>query len=106
MRLRVEATESGHRLAGDGVDVELVNRFLEHLSVRNFATATRRAYAYDLLVFGWFCAERALSIAVLTPSEVFDYLDWQQAARCRGPALIGRAGWCRCGTIAGRRRRR
>lgn len=78
MRLRVEQTEAGHRLAGDGVDVELVNRFLAHLSVRNFATATRRAYAYDLLIFGRFCAERGLSLAVLTPTNVFDYLDWQQ----------------------------
>ena len=30
MQLRVERTEEGHRLAGDGVDVELVNRFLAH----------------------------------------------------------------------------
>ena len=56
MRLRVEATEAGHRLAGDGLDVGLVNRFLEHLSARNFAVATRRAYAYDLLIFARFCA--------------------------------------------------
>ena len=45
MRLRVEATAASHRLAGEGPDVVLVNRFLEHLSVRNFAAATRRAYA-------------------------------------------------------------
>jgi hypothetical protein len=85
MRLRAERTETGHQLAGDGVDVELVNRFLEHLSVRNFATATRRAYAYDLLAFGRFCAERGLSLAVLTPTEVFDCLDWQQTAWVRSP---------------------
>lgn len=83
MRLGVHATETGHRLVGDGVDVELVNRFLEHLSVRNFASATRRAYAYDLLNFGRFCAERGLSVTALTPSEVFDYLDWQQSGRSR-----------------------
>jgi len=81
MRLRVERTETGHRLAGDGVDVELVNRFLEHLSVRNFAAATRRAYGYDLLVFGRFCAERDLSLQGLTPSDVFDFLDWQHDPR-------------------------
>ncbi len=84
MRLRVEQAEMGHRLSGDGVDVELVNRFLAHLSVRNFAAATRRAYAYDLLVFGRFCAQRGLSLAVLTPTDVFDYLDWQQTARSPG----------------------
>jgi integrase/recombinase XerC len=81
MRLRVEATEAGCRLAGDGLDVALVNRFLEHLSARNFAVATRRAYAYDLLIFARFCAERGLSVATLTASEVFDFLDWQGARR-------------------------
>ena len=45
MRLQVEATKAGHRLVGDGVDVELINRFLKHLSTRNFAVATGRAYA-------------------------------------------------------------
>jgi integrase/recombinase XerC len=83
MRLRVEATEAGHRLAGDGLDVGLVNRFLEHLSARNFAVATRRAYAYDLLIFARFCTQRGLSVATLTPSEVFDFLDWQSARRPR-----------------------
>jgi integrase/recombinase XerC len=81
VRLRVEATEAGCRLAGDGLDVVLVNRFLEHLSARNFAVATRRAYAYDLLIFARFCAERGLSVATLTASEVFDFLDWQGARR-------------------------
>jgi integrase/recombinase XerC len=81
MRLQVEATEAGHRLVGDGVDVELINRFLNHLSTRNFATATRRAYAYDLLIFIRFCAERGLSIGVLTPTDVFDFLDWQGGPR-------------------------
>lgn len=84
MRLQVEATEAGHRLVGDGVDVELINRFLKQLSTRNFATATRRAYAYDLLIFGRFCAERGLSIGALTPSEVFDFLDWQSGPRRPG----------------------
>src|SRR5215207_8443442 len=83
MRLQVEATETGHRLVGDGVDVELINRFLKHLSTRNFAVATGRAYAYDLLIFGRFCAERWLSVATLTPGEVFDFLDWQGARRPR-----------------------
>jgi hypothetical protein len=62
MRLRVEATAASHRLAGEGPDVVLVNRFLEHLSVRNFAAATRRAYAYDLLIFSRFCVQRDLSV--------------------------------------------
>lgn len=41
--LRVEQTGEGHRLAGEGVDVELANRVLAHSSVRNFAVATCRA---------------------------------------------------------------
>ncbi len=61
MRLRVEVAAAGHRLVGDGPDVELVNRFLEHLSTRRFAAATRRAYACDLLIFVRFYAERGLS---------------------------------------------
>jgi integrase/recombinase XerC len=84
MRLQVEATEAGHRLVGDGVDIELINRFLKHLSTRNFAMATGRAYAYDLLIFGRFCAERRLSIGALTPTDVFDFLDWQSAPRRPG----------------------
>jgi site-specific recombinase XerD len=84
MLLRVDRTEDGHRLAGEGVDVELVNRFLTHLAVRNFAAATLRAYAYDLLIFGRFCAERDLSVATLMPTEVFDYLDWQGRSRSPG----------------------
>jgi site-specific recombinase XerD len=84
MRLRVEATETGRRLAGAGVDVELMNRFLEHLSVRNFAAATGRAYAYDMLIFSRFCVQRDLSLEGLTPTDVFDFLDWQQDPRQPG----------------------
>jgi integrase/recombinase XerC len=86
MDLHVAATESGHRLIGDGPDVALVNRFLGHLAARNFAGATQRAYAYDLLCFGRFCAERGLSVTVLSPTDVFDWLEWQ-AGRARGSAV-------------------
>ena len=81
MQFRVERSAAGHRLVGDGVDVELVNRFLAHLVGRTFATATRRAYAYDLLNFLRFCAERRLGLARVRPSDVFDYLDWQARPR-------------------------
>jgi len=77
MDLCVVADNDGHRLAGDGVDVALVNQFLEHLSTRNFAAATRRAYAYDLLCFERFCAERGLSVTALSATDVFDWLEWQ-----------------------------
>jgi hypothetical protein len=45
MGFRVEAVAGGHRLVGPGSDVELANRFLDHLVGRNFAPATLRAYA-------------------------------------------------------------
>jgi integrase/recombinase XerC len=79
MRLQVERDGEGARLVGDGDDVVLANRFLEHLSIRNFATATRRAYAYDVLNFLRFCAERALPLAAVSAMDLFDYLDWQVA---------------------------
>jgi len=63
MGLHVEAGAEGHRLVGPGGDVELVNRFLAHLSVRNLAAATRRAYAFDLLSFLRFCDETGLTLA-------------------------------------------
>ena len=61
MDLCVVPSSSGHRLSGDAGDVGAANRFLEHLSVRNFSQATRRAYAYDLLNFLRFCSGRALT---------------------------------------------
>lgn len=79
--LCVVPSSSGHRLSGEVGDVELANRFLDHLSVRNFSPATRRAYSYDLLNFMRFCAGRALTVATLEPMDVFDYLDWQQGGR-------------------------
>ena len=69
--------EGGHRLGGGGDDVAVVNRFLDHLTTRNFASATRRAYAYDLLNFLRFLAVRVLPLTEVTPPDLFDYLDWQ-----------------------------
>jgi site-specific recombinase XerD len=81
MDLRVVVGGEGHRLAGGWPDVELANRFLEHLSVRNFAAATRRAYAYDLLNFARFCVERRIGVAGVVGTDLFDYLQWQQQPR-------------------------
>jgi len=80
MELRVEAAAGRHRLVGAGGDVELVNQFLEHLSVRNFAAATRRASAFDLLSFLRFCNETGLSLDSVVPTDVFDYLGWRPAS--------------------------
>lgn len=80
--LRVTRTVDGHVLDGEGdaADVELVNRFLVHLSTRNFSPATRRAYAYDLLSLLRFCIERCLCLADVRAADVFDYLEWQATA--------------------------
>ena len=42
MKQRVIATGDGHRIEGDGEDVELVNQFLSHLRSRAFSPATVR----------------------------------------------------------------
>jgi integrase/recombinase XerC len=76
--VQVVAGVRGHRLAGGGDDVGLVNRFLEHLSVRGFAAATVRAYAYDLLNFVRFLDEHDLALAGVVATDLFDWLDWQQ----------------------------
>lgn len=58
-------------------DVAIVNRFLAHLKGRNFARATRRAYAYDVLNFLRFLRGQGATLAGVRPSDMFDYLDWQ-----------------------------
>ncbi len=83
MQLQVTSTDEGHRLRcadGDGAagDVELVNQFLRHLFVRCFSPATVRAYAYDLLNFLRFLSGRRASLTDVVPTDLFDYLDWQQ----------------------------
>ena len=88
MRLLVKRAAHGERLVGGGDDVALVNGFLEHLSRRNFAAATRRAYAYDLLNFVRFCAERALPLAAVSAMDLFDYLDWQSTPRPGQPGRV------------------
>lgn len=81
MQLSVQRSAEGHLLVGAGADVALANRFLTHLATRNYAAATRRAYAYDLLNFFRFVVERRLGLAEVAPTDLFDYLDWQQRPR-------------------------
>jgi len=50
---------------------------LAHLANRNFAAATGRAYAYDLLSFLRFCTETGLTLTEICPTDVFDYLGWR-----------------------------
>ena len=90
MDLRVVVGEGGHRLAGDGGDPGLVNAFLAHLSVRNFSPATRRAYAYDLVNFLRFLAGRGLTLGVVGPMDLFDYLEWQAEPRPSAGSVVVR----------------
>jgi len=83
MQLQVIPTDEGHRLrqhqgAEADPDVDLVNGFLAHLGVRCFSPATVRAYAYDLLNFLRFLLSRHAALADVVPTDLFDYLDWQQ----------------------------
>jgi len=78
----------GHRLIGAASVVGLANRFLAHLTVRGFSAATVRGYAYDLANFGNFLAERRLSLVEVVPTDLFDYLDWQQSARAAAAGTV------------------
>jgi integrase/recombinase XerC len=80
MSARVVLVGGGHRLAGDDVEVALVNRFLDHLATRGFSPATVRAYAFDLANFVAFLTARARSFDVVRPEDLFAYLDWQRHA--------------------------
>ncbi len=79
----VVARRSGsHRLEGYWAGVATANAFLAHLESRACSPATIRAYAFDLLNFGRFLAERGALLGDVVPTDLFDYLDWQ--ARPKG----------------------
>ena len=79
--VRVVRNGDGHRLVGDSPVVDVGNDFLDHLVVRRFSPATVRAYAFDVANFAGFLTDRTLGLAEVEPSDLFDYLDWQQARR-------------------------
>jgi len=81
MDLKVVLTEGSHRLGRDGPIEELGNRYLIHLGARQFSPCTVRAYAYDLLNFSRFLEDRRLSLADVSPSDLFDWLEWQSLRR-------------------------
>ena len=90
MQQRVISTSEGHRAEGCGEDGELVNRFLSHLVSRAFSPATVRAYAYDLLNFLRFLAERCARLGDVVATDLFDYLDWQQQRPSVGAGKVVR----------------
>lgn len=87
--LRVVLTGDGHRLDGDDPITVVANRYLTHLCSRGFSSATVRAYAFDLLNFGRFLAERGIVLGDVVPTDLFDYLDWQaKPKRERGATVV------------------
>ena len=92
MVLAVRTTSGQHRLVGDWLDLEVSNDFLDHLRVRGFSPATRRAYAFDLLNFGRFLQDRELALVAVTAMDVFGWVDWQnQPAPISGKVLTLRS---------------
>ena len=77
MVLVVRASDGRHQLVGDWPDLEVANDFLDHLRVRAFSPATRRAYAFDLLNFGRFLQEREVALVAVSAMDVFGWADWQ-----------------------------
>lgn len=86
--MKVCPTPEGHRLEGEGGDVELANRYLSHLVVRGFSPATVRTYAYHLLSFLRFIEERGLSLTAIRPSDLFDFIEWLGTARRPGGVVV------------------
>ncbi len=81
MDLVVVRTCEGHRLVGTGPITEVANACLVHLHARGYSPGTLRGYAFDLLNFSRFLNERSIVMLDVGPSDLFDYLDWQQRAK-------------------------
>jgi len=77
MELAVVRSGATHRLEGAGPITDVVNGFLTHLETRGFAAGTVRGYAYDLLNFSRFLAERRATLTDVVATDLFEYLDWQ-----------------------------
>ncbi|MGH9047484.1 MAG: tyrosine-type recombinase/integrase [Acidimicrobiales bacterium] len=77
----VEHRDGVHRLAGSWGDVGAANAFLGHLEARAFASATIRAYAFDLVNFARFLEDRGIALAAVVPTDIFDWVDWQAVRR-------------------------
>jgi site-specific recombinase XerD len=74
--MKVHQTPNGHRLSGEGGDVELANCYLHHLCVRGFSPATVRTYAFHLLSFLRFEEEQGVALATTKPTDLYDFIEW------------------------------
>jgi integrase/recombinase XerC len=90
--VRVVRADSGCRLVGDGPVTESANRWFGHLESRNFAAATVRGYAFDVLNFGRFLTEKAIPLGGVGPQDVFDWVEWQaRPLGARGQRVVSLA---------------
>ncbi len=92
MDIAVVRSQGGHRLAGAGPITEIANAYLGHLHARGYSPGTLRGYAFDLLNFSRFLAERGASVDGVVPTDFFDYLDWQQRGKTSKGAKVVRLG--------------
>jgi hypothetical protein len=77
------------RLVGDGSLVEFENRWLAQLEVRQFAPGTVRGYAFDLLCMARFFEEASIDWQKATPTDFFDWLEWQsRPVSTRGKTVV------------------
>lgn len=88
MAVKVERLSDGFFLCGSWEGIELANRFLAHLGLRRFSTATVRAYAFDLVNLARFFEERSIRIVDVVPTDLFDWIDWQGAPVGRGGKVV------------------
>jgi len=86
--MKVLRSPEGPRLSGDGPDVQLANRYLQHLGARRFAPATIRTYAFHLLSFLRFEEERGLDLTTTVPTDIFDFLEWLGIRRQQGKTVV------------------
>jgi site-specific recombinase XerD len=81
MTVQVQLVEGEYRIGGDWDGMEPANAFLGHLRARAFSPATVRAYAFDLLNLARFLTGQGLRLAMVTPVDVFAWVDWQGVRR-------------------------
>ena len=90
MDLKVMRSDGSYRLDGGGPIDELANGYLAHLVSRGFSMLTVRGYAFDLLNFDRFLAERRATALNVVATDLFDYLDWQTRPKAPTAAKVVR----------------
>jgi integrase/recombinase XerC len=91
--LRVVERDGRWGLAGAAASrFGVVDEFLGYLADRGYSPRTVRAYAFDLLNFFRFLAERDLELAGVVPTDLFEWLEWQARPRSTAGSTVVRLG--------------